>query len=581
METYSFAMNDNNELKCTDIVRVSDVLRSFLASPEDASKDAAKFAKSFFPGGENVLCDLISKISVRFSNNSLSQNGTRVETSKAQEICNYSTRHDCREMLSREKDARCQGGKICTHLLDFIVLLMAAVGNFTAATVDETSQKSERKSIPVDLTEEEERTENSFKSFSLRILKRGVQSTSLFKDKKTNGTPKYDKSSQCNDVITSESAYRENNEKNTNEKEALKSEKHEVKFTEEETKWTALVGAVHQEQSSDGENAHRHYTHKSKDNTDAGDSQRKTSKRKLPHLIDSFFKSTSVDVEASEPRESKWLEKVRNLQEEKEAITRENCALQSQVNGLFRENNEMKSFLRKQQTEIESLSQEYGLLQIKLEEQEQSTRHQIFLLNSRLERLQNAKLIADQRCLNLSLKQERLVVYEEHVTMICLRVITTVRRELQDTKALFDDRPRERCSATMTNMAWDDCQVNGEGMTLLDVHKNLQKEVLELVERYRTIKQALATARDQGIHENHYDEQVMLDNNSNTESDSSCCVVRHHCAHGNEGCLFFNLENECVRCERCNREISFRMGVKTNRKGNKAKQRLGKQFYMS
>lgn len=177
-------MNDNNELKCTDIVRVSDVLRSFLASPEDASEDAAKFAKSFFPGGENVLCDLISKISVRFSNNSLSQNGTRVETSKAQEICNYSTRHDCREMLSREKDARCQGGKICTHLLDFIVLLMAAVGNFTAATVDETSQKSERKSIPVDLTEEEERTENSFKSFSLRIWKRGVQSTSLFKDKK-------------------------------------------------------------------------------------------------------------------------------------------------------------------------------------------------------------------------------------------------------------------------------------------------------------------------------------------------------------------------------------------------------------
>ncbi|PFX19765.1 hypothetical protein AWC38_SpisGene15799 [Stylophora pistillata] len=560
METNSLATTDNNELKCTDIVKVSNILRTFLAYPEDASEVAAKFAEKFFPKGENALCDLISKISVQFTNDSLSQNGTRTETFKAQENDNHFARHNCREMLSREKDACCQGRKICTHLLDFIILLMAAVGNLTA-TVEEASRKSEKKSIPVDLTEEEESTENSFKSFSLRIWKRGIQSTSLVRDKRSNETPKSDKGNQDNYVIVSESADKENNGKNLNEKVAHKSEKHEMKFTEQES--------VHQEQSSDDENTHRHYTHKSKDNTNAGDKQRKTSKRKLPRLIDSFFKSAPVDVEAPETGEVKWLENVRNLQEEKEALTRENNALQSQVNGLFRENNDIKSFLRKQQTELESLSQEYSLLQIHLDEQKQSTRHQTFLLNSRLERLQNAKVVADQRCLNLSLKQERLVVYEEHVTMICLRVIKTVRRELEDTRALFDAWPRERCSSSMANMTWDEFQINGEGMTLLDVHSSLQKEVLELVERYRTIKQALATAKDQVTFENNYDEQLTLDNSSTTESDSSCYVVRHDCVctHGNEGHQLFNVENECVRCERCNREISFMMGVKTNRRG--------------
>lgn len=63
----------------------------------------------------------------------------------------------------------------------------------------------------------------------------------------------------------------------------------------------------------------------------------------------------------------------------------------------------------------------------------------------------------------------------------------------------------------------------------------------------------------------------MLDNNLIIELDFSCCVVCYYCVYGNEGCLFFNLENECVRCEWCNREIFFRIGVKINRKGNKVK----------
>lgn len=71
MEMYFFVMNDNNEFKCIDIVRVFDVLCLFFVFLEDVFEDVVKFVKSFFLGGENVLCDLIFKILVWFSNNSL------------------------------------------------------------------------------------------------------------------------------------------------------------------------------------------------------------------------------------------------------------------------------------------------------------------------------------------------------------------------------------------------------------------------------------------------------------------------------------------------------------------------------
>ena len=585
MEAYPLA-NDNNKLNCKDVVKVSEILYSSFANPEQAAANAIAFADRVCPK-DKTLFDFISRIS-RFNNDNLSQINTKTETCKAREIQDHYTRGDCEE-AAKEKEVCCQGGKICTHLLNFIILLMAAVGNFTG-TVGETSWKSNNASIPADSPADEEKTENSFKSFSLRILKKGVKSAGLFRDRtSTEPHRNDDKSSQDNTVITFE------NNKETGHKDVLimkevhKSKKNEIKFTDEGTKVTELshhladIALSSMEQSSDSESIHKHYAQTSEDNTDAGGTQQKTPKRKISNLIDSFFKSASVDVESEETGEARWRETVKHLQLEKETLVKENSALQSQSKGLIRENNESKISLERLKKEKENLSREYNQLRVQLDEQQRNTRHRTFMLNSGLERLQHAKLIADQRCLNLSLKQERLVVYEQHVTMICLRVIKTVRKELEDTRTLFDVPKAKSCSHSMANPIWGECLVDGEGLTMFEAHDRLEKEVLELVERYRAITQALTTAKVDETRDENYDEHVMTDNNSTTESGSSCYVVHHHCvcAHDNGGQEFFNLENERAKCERRSRERSFRMGKKIEKRGSKERRRPGRQIYMS
>ena len=224
-------------------------------------------------------------------------------------------------------------------------------------------------------------------------------------------------------------------------------------------------------------------------------------------------------------------------------LKEEKNALQSETERLIKENREIKAALRSVEAEKENLTREYTQLQAQCEEHERRSRQHTFMLNTRLERLQHAKLAADQGCLKLSLKQERLVVYEQHVILMCLRVMKTVKLELEETQDLFNvANIATDCCCCVVNSTWNEDPSDGEGLTMFEAHHRLEKQILELIKRYRTVTRLLTEVKQsecdnpeansqfftigEGNRDSlpQYDEHFELHSAPTTESDSSCCV---------------------------------------------------------
>lgn len=559
MEVYPFvANNNNNGLSCEDFLKVSRILRSSLANPQHAIEDARSFADGVSPA-DKTLQEFISEI-VRHSNDScveetrLSQINTTTETYPAQNSHDHFTRQHGEEDL-KQKDI-CRHGKLCTHLLDLVILCMAAARNFRAK---ETGWNSTDKCLPADgsLDEESEKAGNSFSVFSWKMWKRGIKSVGLLRDRTSAAVPQDDKRSNKDDI----DVIVENNNKDTEDKDDLKrihaSEQNGINCTEKRTHFTDTSNPSEEnaspstvEQSSENTIVHEavQSSHISKENTGAGGTPQRKARRKLPNLVDSFLKSDLIDGRVGEGKEH-LTATLKKLQLEKEILKVERNALQSETERLIKENGEIKASIRRVETEKENLTREYKQLQAQFEEHERRTRQRAFMLNTRLERLQHAKLAADQGCLKLSLKQERLVVHEQHVTLMCLRIMKTVRLELEQTHDLFNVA-NEKCSFTVVNSTWNEGPTDGEGLTMYEAHRRLEKQILELIKRYRTVIRLLTAAKGKDekrsecykgepnsnfftIGEGNrdffpqYDEHFELHSAPSTESDSSCCVSIH------------------------------------------------------
>ena len=109
------------------------------------------------------------------------------------------------------------------------------------------------------------------------------------------------------------------------------------------------------------------------------------------------------------------------------------------------------------------------------------------MLNSRLERLQHAKLAADQGCLKFSLRQERFEVYEEQATLLCKKSIAIVKKQLEERHGLYPVEQR----------TFDDFPSTGDGLTMYEAHRELQNYIVELIKRYRADLKLLTGTRDE------------------------------------------------------------------------------------
>lgn len=136
-----------------------------------------------------------------------------------------------------------------------------------------------------------------------------------------------------------------------------------------------------------------------------GTPQTDTALKKSPNSIDTCFKSDLVDDRTGKAKEySTATVKILQLEKEISRLKEERSALRTQAGSLIKENGEIKASLGKVKTEKGNLTREYKQLRAQFDEHERSTRQHTIMLNTRLERLQHAKLAADQGCLKLSLK---------------------------------------------------------------------------------------------------------------------------------------------------------------------------------
>ena len=544
MEAYPFAANNkNNCLSCEDVMKASRILRSSLADPQRAFEDARSFAEKVSPA-DKTLNEFIAKI-VRQDNDSS-------QTYTVQNTFDDSNWQHGEDALKKKNVYLYH--RLCIQLLDLVILCMAAASNFTAK---ETNWKSTEKCLPPygSLEEESEKAKNSFRAFSWKMWKKGIESVGLLKDRaaasavapEDEGRSKKDD----NDIII------KNNNKDTKDKDDLgatqtsthnainrtgisTSFKKTSKPLVEKTSPSTVAQAI--------ENTIRHgdaqSCHTRKDNIRAGVSPQRKAKRKLPNLADSFLKSDLNDDRAEEEREHTTAT-LNKLQFEKEILQDERNALQSETETLIKENREIKASLRNVETEKENLTRECKQLQVQFEEQERRSRQHAFILNTRLERLQHSKLAAVQGCLKLSLKQERLVMYEQQVALMCLRMMKTVKLELEQTHDLFNVATVANCSCSVVNSTCNEGPSDGEGLTMFEAHHELEKQILELIKRYRTVIRLLTEAkgnrfekRREHDHDEHFltieernrdsfpqhGKQFALHSAPTTESDSSCCV---------------------------------------------------------
>ena len=137
----------NNVLSSKDVTGETEVLRSSLADPEHFVRHARGFAETFSPISNAAISDFISTIVCQSNERSVelsvsSQINTRTEPSIAEQD-NYDN-CACQEGDGSVKKSRffCRD-KLCTHWLDFIIVLMAAAG---VADPGKTGGESEDKS---------------------------------------------------------------------------------------------------------------------------------------------------------------------------------------------------------------------------------------------------------------------------------------------------------------------------------------------------------------------------------------------------------------------------------------------------
>ena len=484
MEAYPLSPRNNAELRCKDVIDVFEIVRSKLGNHKQPVEQARLFAKMLGPSG-NTINHFISKISCLTNR--------RVELSFFHQII-WTTESLISEQDStghsaglddhgaiKESSLIC-GNKVClSHLLDLVIVLMAAAGDFTTA-ISEASPEPKDKTDEADC----ENNANPFKTFSLRLWRRGVKSAGLLRDKTKTTVSERDTEENCkNDAVATCDGIYENKEEN----EIRQCESQQVaskSFTGKEVngKNNNLTEkrSLRSLPSSLGNESFETTKEASGDNNLVQTSQhaQKKQRRKLPQLKESFAGKTTEergDLTVS----------VKKLQIETETLRNEAQALRSQLEVLVKDNRDVKDSLAREKTERENAMQKRKELQRKLDEQDKGSRERAFLLNSRLERLQHAKLAADQGCLKLSLRQERFEVYEEQATLLCKKSIEIVKKELEERRGLYAAEQR----------TFDDFPSTGDGLTMYEAHRELQNNIVELIKRYRADLKLLTGTRDE------------------------------------------------------------------------------------
>ncbi|CAH3105607.1 unnamed protein product, partial [Porites lobata] len=369
--------------------------------------------------------------------------------------------------VTKESSLIC-GNKVClSHLLDLVIVLMAAAGNFTTAN-------SEASAEPKDKTDEAdfENTANPFKAFSLRLWRRGVKKNckndavatcdGIYENKEENEIRQCGSQQVASKSFTGKEVNGKNN--NLTEKRSLRS-------------LPSSLGNENFERTKEA----------SGDNNSVQASQhaQKKQRRKLPQLKESFAGKTAEE-------KGGLTVSVKKLQMETETLRNEAQALRSQLEVLVKDNKDVKDSLASEKTERENAIQKCKELQRKLDEHDKGSRERAFLLNSRLERLQHAKLAADQGCLKFSLRQERFEVYEEQATLLCKKSTEIVKKELEERRGLY----------AVEHRTLDDLPSTGDGLTMYEAHRELQNNIVELIKRYRADLKLLTGTRDGEEREN-------------------------------------------------------------------------------
>lgn len=468
MEADPFA-GQNNALNCKDVIEVTEVLRSAsLADPAQSVQHARAFAERFTQSGKTALNNFISKIAINDQCVELSmpsQINTRIRPLMAeQDVCDHSTCRDGDKKF-KENCISC-GNRVCTHLLDLIIVLMAAMGNFGGEVGKLARREFKDKCVPQDSgnADGSDKTANSLKAFSLRIWRKRMQSTGLFKDTSVRNND-YKETSGRDDIVASCESNKKENKENTGMKEFDETE-NTSKILNEKTSNSLVERSSGGFDSSLGNTSkHCRRSNFTTNKTTAHVTQR----RRLPILTDSTVVTSAEKL-------------IKKLELEKEELRKESNALQSQIEMLIKENKNVKASLTREQTEKEIVTQKCGQLQAQLDEHKDSTRHHMFKLKSRVERLQHAKLAAEQGCLNLSLRQERLAVYEQQATLICQRLINTIRRELRERYNLFDIAST-KCTNSIRHFRWNDYPVDDNGLAMYEAHCHLENYAKEMIKR--------------------------------------------------------------------------------------------------
>ena len=464
-------VGQNNALNCKDVIEVTEVLRSAsLADPAQNIQHARAFAERFTQPGKTALNNFISKIAINdqcVERSMPSQINTRTRLLMAeQDICDHSTCRDGDKKF-KENCISC-GDRVCTHLLDLIIVLMAATGNFGGED-DKTSREFKDKCVPPDSGNDgSDKTANSLKAFSLRIWRKGMKSTGLFKDISVRNND-YKETSSRDDIVASCESNKKENKENTGMKE-FDDTKCTSNILNEKTSDSLVERSSGSFDLSLG-NTSKHYRHSNFTTNKTTDHV--TQRRRLPILTDSTAVTSAEKL-------------IKKLELEKEELRKESNALQSQIEMLIKENKNVKASLTREQTEKEIVTQKCGQIQAQLDEHEDSTRHHIFKLKSQVERLQHAKLAAEQGCLNLSLRQERLAVYEQQATRICQRLIDTIRRELRERYSLFDIASKKYTNS-IRHFRWNDYPVDDNGLAMYEAHCHLENYVIEMIKRSKDV----------------------------------------------------------------------------------------------